>query len=481
METVEENVLPPVTPPVESQPIHKNILNQKGSFIIIIGIILIALIVGAAGYYLYANRKSNNVSNQTPSGISPTQPPANVDVSQNGTAAFVFISSNGKIGFLKEKAVDTSQWGGLTRIGELWTIENNQPKKLVDDAPVIDFVWAPDGNRLVYFKHIPKPQARLPFIKDVYASGGFAEGDVVYYDLLTKGKTVIGKFFRSDWQTPYDLPKWSPDSTEVLFNVESGLDKQGNTKMVLQRFNITTKQSSTTDNIQIRYVSSNLEKAIISENKEKSDTFSIINLKTKDTRVVSGLQTLAPGGSVYTYLWSPDNTNLAIVLNEQQADPNNYLTCVVYIFDTTQSSLNSVKKMDQKFDAGSCGYGNTQPSWSPDGHYVQLGNKLTSINPALYPVPNVTIDERHGGGPSGALNGVTWSPDSTMFADNINKKLSIYTLKTGKTIVIDEPTSNWVGVGYRAWFPDSSKLIYNINGNIISVKVDGTDKKVLAN
>lgn len=37
---------------VENQPIHKNILNRKGNFIIVLGIILVIVVIGIAGYYL---------------------------------------------------------------------------------------------------------------------------------------------------------------------------------------------------------------------------------------------------------------------------------------------------------------------------------------------------------------------------------------------------------------------------------------------
>jgi len=469
----------PVNPPSistsASMPEHP-VKNQRGGLILIIGIVALILVgVVAGGYYFLNSRKI--ISNQPATNqTNPSQAPINnqnLSLSENGTIAYVFISQNGRVGFLKEKSVNTGDWGGLTRIGELWTIENNQPVRLIDDAPVLDFVWSPDGNSVVYHKYIPsKEQGMLPFIKEAHASGGFAEGDIILYDVPTKQKTVIGKFGRSDWQTPYDLPKWSKDGQEVLFSDDKG---------IVKKYNISTKRTIPINGVSLRNISPHLDKAIITDKNEQSDTLTIRNLQTGESRVISGLQKLIQGGSVYTYLWSPDNTNLAIIANLPSSGQEDYDTCYTFVFDSKNNDLSTARKMDKPVNTGSCGYGNIQPVWSPNGRYVQLGDNLFSIEPNSYPVPNVKIELKSGGGPSGILNGVTWSPDSTMFADVMNEKLSIYNLKTGKTLTLDEFTSNWAGVGYRAWLPDNSRLIYNANGNLVSVKADGTDKKVLAN
>lgn len=468
-----------VSPPVNTvqvPPPEHPVKNQRSSFILIVGIVTLVLIGAVAGgYYFLSTKKTSSLNKQTVNQVTSSQSPVNnqsISLVANGTIAYVFISQNGKIGFLKESSVNTSAWGGLTRGGEVWTIENDKPVRLIDDAPITDFVWSPDGNNIVYHKYIPsEEQGLLPFVKEAHASGGFAEGDVIVFNLLTKQKTVIGKFRRSDWQTPYDLPKWSKDSQEIAFSDDKG---------VVKRYNIKSGEITPINGVLLPYLSPNLDKAVIVNNNEKTDSFTIRNLQTGENRVINGLQKLIQGGSVYTYLWSPDNTNLAIIANLPSLGQEDSNTCYTFVFDTSNADLSTAKKMDKPIDAGSCGYGNIQPVWSPNGKYVQLEANIFSVDPVSYPVPKVKIEPKSGGGPSGTRNGVTWSPDSTMFADVMNGKLSIYNLKTGKTVTLDESTSNWVGVGYRAWLPDSSRLIYITNGNLVSVKADGTDKKVLA-
>lgn len=448
-------------------------INQKGNFLLITGIVITLFVTALAGYFFLSKTPQTEIKQENIQNTSLQQPSSSPEltIKENGSVAFVFISKTGRIGFLKQVVVDPGTWGGLTTAGEVWTVENGQPSRLIDDSPVLDFVWSPDGNKIVYHKMIPsKEQTFFPFIKSAVASGGFAEGDVIIYDLQTRGKKVIGKFTRSDWQTPYHLPKWSEDGNEIVFGTDG-----------VTRYNLISGKSTTFKDIDIRYLSPKLNKAVIPAKEVKSDTFTIRNLKTGETTVYSGLQSLTSGGSVYTYLWSPDNNNLAIIANITPIDPENYNTCFTYILNTGDTDLSQVKTMERSTDGGLCGYGNVQPVWSPNGKFIQLAENMFSIDPENYPLPNLILEQRGGGGPSGTAYGVTWSPDSKLLTDVFKGKLSVYNLETKQTVVLNEPTGNWVGAGYRAWMPDGSKLIYNSNGNLISVNPDGSGKKVLSN
>lgn len=63
--------------PVEEKPIHKNILNQKGNFIVIIAVVII-LIIGS-GLYFFLNKKANNkqlsIENKTSLSTTPSATP----------------------------------------------------------------------------------------------------------------------------------------------------------------------------------------------------------------------------------------------------------------------------------------------------------------------------------------------------------------------------------------------------------------------
>src|SRR4030067_123693 len=116
----QENVNP------QPEPITSSKLpgGKRPGIVVIAVAVFVILVVVVVGGYIYLTQKGNiQVGNR--GAVIPSQTPelspTNIDTSQYGTVAFVFISANGKVGFLKEKEVDTSQWGGLTRVGELWT------------------------------------------------------------------------------------------------------------------------------------------------------------------------------------------------------------------------------------------------------------------------------------------------------------------------------------------------------------------------
>lgn len=60
---------------LENEPIHKNLLNQKGSFILILGVVIILVVLGVGGYFLTKNKNSNSnqyISQPTPTSTQPT-------------------------------------------------------------------------------------------------------------------------------------------------------------------------------------------------------------------------------------------------------------------------------------------------------------------------------------------------------------------------------------------------------------------------
>lgn len=60
---------------LENKPIHKNLLNQKGSFLLILGLVIIIIVFGAGGYLLTMNKNQNSnqyISQPTPTSTQPT-------------------------------------------------------------------------------------------------------------------------------------------------------------------------------------------------------------------------------------------------------------------------------------------------------------------------------------------------------------------------------------------------------------------------
>lgn len=66
--------IPMAQAPLENEPIHKSFLNQKGNFLLILGLVVLILVVlGAGGYFLTMNKNSN--SNQYIFQSSPSSNP----------------------------------------------------------------------------------------------------------------------------------------------------------------------------------------------------------------------------------------------------------------------------------------------------------------------------------------------------------------------------------------------------------------------
>lgn len=75
----QQPIIPQETPitqaPLENEPIHKSLLNQRGSFLLILGAVIVILVVlGAGGYLLTMNKNANSnqyVSQPTPTSTQP--------------------------------------------------------------------------------------------------------------------------------------------------------------------------------------------------------------------------------------------------------------------------------------------------------------------------------------------------------------------------------------------------------------------------
>lgn len=99
MENTDNINIPQETPiaqaPLENEPMHKSLLNQRGSFLLILGAIIVILVVlGAGGYLLTMNKNSNSIR-YVP---QPTPTPTQQNTYQSTTANWKPYTST-RIGF----------------------------------------------------------------------------------------------------------------------------------------------------------------------------------------------------------------------------------------------------------------------------------------------------------------------------------------------------------------------------------------------
>jgi len=132
----------PIQAPQENLPFHRGILNQKGSFIIILGIILIILVIGIGGYY-FGTRNKQTVQDKTLNNVQPS-PTSRISTTPPATMS------------------KTPYLAAFMRKGEIW-IKNflsNQEYKVSETAKVEEPVFSPNAKYLYYFEI-------------VHAGGGF--------------------------------------------------------------------------------------------------------------------------------------------------------------------------------------------------------------------------------------------------------------------------------------------------------------------
>lgn len=138
----------PTQTPVQTESSYNPIANQKGTFLIPIGVVLIILIVGVGAYLLglRQNQSSQNSIQQTITTAPVSTPVLNTKV--------------------------TSKYAVFMRKGEIWTKDftTNQEKKISKTAKVGSPKLSPSGKHLYYFQI-------------VHAGGGFPRYSLFISDI----------------------------------------------------------------------------------------------------------------------------------------------------------------------------------------------------------------------------------------------------------------------------------------------------------
>lgn len=99
---------------LESEPIHKNLLNQKGSFLLILGVVVILVVLGAGGYLLIMNK--NQSSDQYISQPTSSNETANWKTYTSPQASYSFKYPD----YLRESTSDYEGIGGMVKV-EDWS------------------------------------------------------------------------------------------------------------------------------------------------------------------------------------------------------------------------------------------------------------------------------------------------------------------------------------------------------------------------
>lgn len=164
---------------LENEPIRKGLLNQKGSFLLILGVIIILVVFGTGRYFL--------MQKQNPE-IPPSQIPTQQITSKfQGTAAFI-------------------------RDDNLWVLVNRVEKQLTNDAV---------PTEILYWTGLPKPWYSNPQISPNGKQIAFLKNssDNTYnrslYVVDVDGNNMKQLTNDVDWGEP--LIQWSKDNDEIFY------------------------------------------------------------------------------------------------------------------------------------------------------------------------------------------------------------------------------------------------------------------------
>lgn len=201
---------PIAQPPVENQPIHKKLLNQKGSFLLILGAVVIILVVlGAGGYLLMQKQNPEKPSSQiptqqiTPNSIDTTQTikkdnPAIVALKDGDLYAIQMNDLSSKKLTTGGGFYTSNQYGywfspdhtklvskqGKTLL--LITKENSKPILQTElKGDVNSVAWRTDSNALVIWQVLKSEETGI---------GLPTLSEILTYDLETGGASKIKEF-----------------------------------------------------------------------------------------------------------------------------------------------------------------------------------------------------------------------------------------------------------------------------------------------
>ena len=205
----------PVQPSIEKQSFFRNLVNQKGNFIVVIGLIVIIFVVGIGAYLLGTKQnKSLNTTNNNLTQLNVTQTPTTTD------------SSNTSVNPAVNKVINVDRTVYI-KDGDVYTygLNTNQIKKLTSYGFNSWAILSPDNSKIAFLS-IPESVTKTDKVSK--GNGSFyppySYGD--YYDV--RNVWIINSDGTSPIQVTNDVKKrksisWSSDSSKIVYEEEGSL------------------------------------------------------------------------------------------------------------------------------------------------------------------------------------------------------------------------------------------------------------------
>jgi len=399
-------------PLIEGTSPKSSISNQKGSFLIILGVIFVISIVGIGAYLLGSNKTNTDFNQQAKS--SPTQTSVNnqlnkplPSVEEQGNTSPV-----NKIAILKDKGIALINPDG-TGLTQIYTPA---------DSYVSGMVWSPNGKLLV-----------ASIGNNMFSETG-NDLSLVLVDVATKKVDVLVS--NAGY---HSLPSWSPDSKIFVYNANGTLklvniQTKASTDLTDDAFTFPT---TSTDNIPKYY------NPIAPVWSVKNQIFYLqtvgqnVSAGEKRLAVISSdgnKKVLVPNKDIHIYgamAVSSDGTKIAYGENDKG-----------YVSSKGIWIVNADGTNDRQLIKDSIPYSDFQ--WSANGKFLLGTGGLGGI--FVVDTQTGKVDSLPSGVPGG------WSPDGeqivyTAQIPNVQKggEIKIYNLNTKSSTRISESfSSQWV-------------------------------------
>lgn len=356
-----EKVELPVQTLEEKLPIAGKGLNQKGNFIIILGVVFIILIAGV-GRYLYLSKQKNvntstNVSQNNPlPTTNNTQDPDNTNP----------VAKQTKYSFLRD--------------GDIWVSDNGNQKKITDYKHNSFPVLSHDSQKIAY---LSTPEETVKQIEDIEKAGGILGGLGPGYNIWVINFDGSNAKKLTSSSIAYPEIQFSPNDEYISF-----ISPYDNRIIVLgaengkQILNVKMKGSASIHKNHIW--DSDSQNIFIAESVSGTQTAQYsgvsvykVNLSTQAVTQVSSIPSGNNNFSKIEYSISPDLKKLAYFTEVQRViswGVSEY-DWGYYIADLNGSNVQEVlSKKSAKIYHGP----NIYFSWSPDSRYIAFFNEQGS-------------------------------------------------------------------------------------------------------